>query len=304
MIGGFAMNKNSNETTIQDVLVGVGLRHQHYEDVLRPQLDTDKRIDFVEVHAENFYAEGGPALSILEQVSQNYAVSIHATSLGLGSTAKLPQESIDAFKRLVDRINPVLVSDHACFTWGEVNSQRVHSGDLLPIVFNPKNLARFVENVDRVQQAIGRKLLIENLSSYISLPGHTMQELEFLQSVCEQTDCGLLVDINNLYVNALNDRRTAPLEAVVELLQGITPEYVKEIHLAGCAQSAAGELVIDDHSQPVTNSVWSAYQYAIHRFGNIPTLIEWDNQIPSWNRLTSEALRARALTREFTQCAA
>ena len=296
------MSKKFNASTKQsnsNALVGVGLRHQHYEDVLRPQSNSKQQVDFVEVHAENFYAEGGPALSILEQVAEKYAVSIHATSLGLGSTVEIPQKAIDAFKRLVDRINPVLVSDHACFTWGEIESMQVHAGDLLPIVLNQKTLARFIENVDRVQQSLGRQLLIENLSSYIKLPGHTMQELDFLQSVCHQTGSGLLVDINNLYVNALNDQKVSPLEHVVSILNSVEAEYVGEMHLAGFTPTLDGQLVIDDHSRPVSQDVWSAYQYALSRFGRIPTLIEWDNDLPSWNKLTAEALKARQCAKEF-----
>lgn len=305
MIGGPIMKQSVIETLNNDLKVGVGLRHQHYEDVLRPQINDANKVDFVEVHAENFYAEGGPALSILQQASKLYEVSIHATSLGLGSHSRIPMSAITSLKKLVDTINPILVSDHACFTWAKVNSIQVHSGDLLPILFNQKTLNRFIENVDQVQQILGRQLVIENLSSYVQLKGHQMQEFEFLQKVCQRTGCGLLVDINNLFVNQVNFADLARRDescaksSVANVLDGISAEFVKEIHLAGYSKALPGEMVIDDHSRAVSVDAWQVYQYAIQHFGNIPTTIEWDNQLPSWNRLTAEALTARAIASDL-----
>ncbi len=287
--------------------VGVGLRHQHYEDVLRSQSlsQLNRELDFIEVHAENFYADGGLALSLLKEVAQEIPTSIHATSLGLGSTTSIPFTVIKAFKKLIDEIAPVLVSDHACFAWG--NNQSIsrplllHAGDLLPIVFDQKNLQHFSNNVDQVQQVIGRQLLIENLSSYLTLPGNTMHEFDFLQDVCLNTGCGLLVDINNLNVNMINLKSNHVLFDVKEILNGIDRQYVGEIHLAGCQAPKDGELMIDDHSQQVEVQVWQAYQYALQKFGSTPTLIEWDNNLPSWSTLTNEAKKAKKYARGVLQ---
>lgn len=293
------MKNSATKLFDNDLKIGVGLRHQHYEDVLRPQNNASDKVDFVEVHAENFFADGGPALSILQRVSESYDISIHATSLGLGSTARIPRSALNDLKNLVDKINPILISDHACFTWSEINSIKVHSGDLLPILFSQKTLYRFIENVDQVQQALGRQITIENLSAYIQLEGHQMQEFEFLQAVCEKTGSGLLVDINNLFVNQLNFGSGDVKESVANILDSINRNFVQEIHLAGYSAVAAGELIIDDHSQAVSLDAWQMYRYAIERFGNIPTTIEWDNQLPAWNRLAAEALTARAVANEL-----
>ena len=294
--------------------VGVGLRHQHYEDVLRSssQLLSERDIDFVEVHAENYFGEGGRALSILKEVSNYYPVSIHGTSLGLGSISGIPNHVIASFKKLIDEINPKLISDHASFSWGEskflkeTNNQTVlqHSGDLLPIVFNRKTLDVFRVNVDKVQQAIGRQLLIENVSSYLALPGNVMAEFEFLQEICHLTSSGLLLDLNNIYVTAVNQKSHDPFVDIRKMIDSIESSLVKEIHLAGCTVPEVGELMIDDHSQRVERKVWQGYEYALKKFGGVPTLIEWDNQVPSWTVLTNEAFKAKAIARNILKCAA
>jgi uncharacterized protein (UPF0276 family) len=294
--------------------VGIGLRHQHYEDVLRSSSQTlsERDVDFIEVHAENFYGEGGRALSILKEVASSFPVSIHGTSLGLGSVSGIPSNAIQSFKRLIDEINPKLISDHASFSWGESLllkdssglPELQHSGDLLPIVFNKKTLNAFIKNVDHVQQVIGRQLLIENVSSYLALPGNVMAEFEFLQEVCHNTGSGLLVDINNIYVTAFNQKSNNPLTDIVRMIDSIEPSLVKEIHLAGCSTPQVGELMIDDHSQRVDIKVWQGYEYALIKFGRIPTLIEWDNQVPSWSMLTNEAFKAKSIARRILKCAA
>ena len=297
------MNNLKTNKVKPSVSVGVGLRYQHYQDVINSvnNQTTENQVDFIEVHAENFYAKGGLVLSLLEEVSESYGVSIHGTSLGLASKI-IPNEAINAFKTLINKINPILVSDHASFSWGEnilnkkgENIGTQHSGDLLPFVYNQENLNYFCQNVERIQQAIGRQLLIENLSSYINLGGHSMSEFEFLQQVCQVTGSGLLLDINNIYVNSFNDQSEDPLETIISSISEIDQSLVKEIHLAGCSIPNSGDMMIDDHSQQVNDTVWQAYAHAINKFGLIPTLIEWDNDLPPWSKLSQEANKARTI---------
>jgi len=285
----------SNEHTLTEIAIGVGLRHGHYSDALTQP----KAIDFVEVHAENFFADGGAANAVLDQVAQRYAVSLHATTLGLGSAQAIPDQSIAKLQQLIERIKPVLVSDHACFTWSSLQNGQTHAGDLLPIAFNQDNLDIMVENVQRVQGRISRQLLVENLSAYLTPAGSTMTEVEFLTELCQRADCRLLLDLNNLVVNATNAKPAASdteiLATVSTTIEQIPSHIVGAIHLAGCAPALPGAPMIDDHSQPVPQVVWDSYRAALRHFGAVPTLIEWDTALPSWQVLTDEAIKARAI---------
>jgi uncharacterized protein (UPF0276 family) len=282
------MSKPNQQT---DIMIGVGLRHGHYDDVLAHS----KVIDFVEVHAENFFAAGGAAGALLEQVSENHPISLHATTLGLGSALGIPKQPVQNLKRLIERVSPVFVSDHACFAWSTLPNTSVHAGDLLPIAFNRDSLQVMVENVEHIQESIGRQLLVENLSAYLTPAGSNMDEVEFLVALCQRSGCRLLLDLNNLVVNATNAGVENSLNYVSEYLQCIPVGLVGEIHLAGCAPALPGFPMIDDHSQPVPEVVWDAYRVALHRFGSLPTLIEWDTDLPSWDVLTDEAVKARAI---------
>lgn len=285
------MNKSNQQA---DIMIGVGLRHGHYDDVLTHS----KAIDFVEVHAENFFAAGGAAGALLEQVAEHCPISLHATTLGLGSALGIPKQPIQNLKRLIERVSPVLVSDHACFAWSTLPNSPVHAGDLLPIAFNRDSLQVMVENVELVQERIGRQLLVENLSAYLTPAGSNMDEVEFLVELCQRSGCRLLLDLNNLVVNATNAGLENSLDYVAEYLQRIPTELVGEIHLAGCAPALPGFPMIDDHSQPVPEVVWDAYRIALQRFGSLPTLIEWDTDLPSWEVLTGEAAKARAIVEQ------
>lgn len=274
--------------------VGVGLRHPHFNEVLQ----SADEVDFVEIHAENFYMDGGLALSFLDQLSAVRPISIHATGLGLGSRTAVPQATIAALRRLTERVDPLLVSDHAAFCWSGTDGNLHHSGDLLPVEFNPVSLTWLTRNIDRVQQAIGRQILIENLSSYLGPGVDTQAEYEFLQRACQQTGAALLVDINNLQVNSFNRGSTDLLRDISGVLDQIDPALVGEIHLAGCAPPATGELLIDDHSRPVSDIVWSAYEHALAVFGPVPTLVEWDTELPPWSVLIDEAMIAHGYMHE------
>jgi len=268
--------------------VGIGWRQPHYETLLaeRPALG------FIEVHAENFFADGGIALAVLEAGRAAYELSVHGVGLALGSAAGLDGWHLERLARLVERVQPRWVSDHACFA--RVGSG-LHAADLLPIPFTDASLALMTGHVQQVQQRLGRPMLVENISAYVGWQGDTLAEPEFFNELTRRSGCGLLLDVNNLFVNARNDG-LAPEAAALEAMRwvdAIRPGSVGEIHLAGHCEGADG-LVIDDHGSRVRDEVWRVYEHAIRRFGPTPTLIEWDTDVPDLSVLLAEAGRARA----------
>lgn len=278
-------------------LVGVGLRHPHYHEALKGT----SIIDFVEVHAENFIAEGGVLKTLLQDINEMYSVSLHSTSMGLGSATGVNQSYLTKLNDLVRKINPLLVSDHACFAWGEVNGVSVHAGDLLPVEFSHQSLDVLAENVDRVQQSLGRQILVENLSAYLQIGKNTLTETEFLDRLIQRTQCGLLVDLNNILVNLHNESELNAMDIAEKWLSEIPVNAVAEIHLAGYSEAGSNDLIIDDHSRPVSEECWELYAHAIERFGPVTTLIEWDNDLPDWQTLLDEALRARKIIQNVTK---
>lgn len=274
--------------------VGVGLRAAHFEEAL----SSHEGIDFVEVHAENHFAPGGISRALLERVSQALPVSLHGTGAGLASKVPVPKAHLQRLRALVELTQPLFVSDHVAQTWFEEGCQVRHAGDLLPVAFNQASLRHLVDNVTRVQDHLGRPILIENLAQYVRFSQSDMPEVEFLARACERTGCGLLLDLNNLYVNALNDGESAPEITVRRWIDAFPPEFVMELHLAG-SSVRSGELVIDDHAQPVSEAVWSLHRLALASFPSASSLIEWDEQLPSWERLLLEAERARQQAMEL-----
>jgi uncharacterized protein len=278
------------------VEIGIGWRHPHYAELL----ETRPPLAFLEVHSENFFGEGGAALAVLEEGRAHYPVSLHGVGLGLGSTAGIDAWHLDRLAALVARIEPRFVSDHACFTHAALpgQPQAVHAGDLLPLPFSRAALDVLCRNVQRVQERLQRPLLVENLSAYIACPGSDMPEIEFLQSLARRSGCRLLLDINNLYVNARNAALRGNIgdaqAAVREFMDEIDPECVGEIHLAGHTEvrDAGVSLVIDDHGSRVSDPVWALYAHARERLGAVPTLIEWDTDLPPFQVLLDEAARA------------
>jgi uncharacterized protein (UPF0276 family) len=287
------------------VAIGVGLRHPHYADVLAGSFDTNA-IDFVEVHSENFFSQGGASRALIKEVAEKYPISLHSTALGLGSKAEIADGYLDSLTELANTVNPFLMSDHAAFSWSEIEGKTVHAGDLLPIIFNQKNLKNMADNIDAVQQLTGQQLLVENLSAYLQpkaepelgVDNSILAETEFLVRLTELTQCGLLIDLNNLVVNANNFSNEKNIDYAKHWLEKIPAKLVGEIHLAGFTPVAVGELAIDDHSEPVSDIGWQLYQYALEQFGAIPTLIEWDNNLPSWQGLLDEAAKARCIAHE------
>jgi len=309
-----------NTPDISAMAVGVGWRHPHYRELLQRQ----PALDFLEVHSENFFAQGGAALAVLAQGRAHYPVSLHGVGLSLGSAAGIDAWHLDQLAHLVQCIEPVRVSDHACFARGLFNgslpspsspsgSMLVHASDLLPIPFNREALDVLCGNVQRVQERLKRPFMVENLSAYVSWKsnlGHdtchdpdaeaVLAEPAFLTALAKRTGCALLVDVNNLYVNALNAQLAGvagdPVQHCCNWLDAIPSACVGEIHLAGhCHVSdEQGDIVIDDHGSLVCEPVWQIYQHAIARFGPVPTLMEWDTNIPALDVLLDEAARARA----------
>jgi uncharacterized protein (UPF0276 family) len=279
----------SMSVTNNDVMVGVGLRHPHFTDILT----LPKQVDFVEVHSENFFGQGGAALSVLTQVRERYPVSLHSTSMGLGSEQNIPMHYLERLKKLTKNIDPFLMSEHACFTWGQQQGQLIHSGDLLPIAHTQQTLSVMCEQVDKVQGFLGRQLIIENVSAYVKFDNSYLSEAEFLAQLAQRTGAKILLDINNIAVNSFNFEAGDIQQSISDYINELPVSSVTQIHLAGCSTALPGELTIDDHASPVSDDVWLGYQQALTRFGAVPTLIEWDSNLPEWSVLVDEAQKAR-----------
>ena len=272
---------------------GIGWRHPHYGELLE-QLP---HLDFIEVHSENFFTEGGAALAVLKQGRAHYPVSLHGVGLALASAVGIDAWHLDQLARVVEQIEPIRVSEHACFARGQVGGQPVHAADLLPIPFNGAALDVLCANVQRVQERLKRPLLVENLSAFVSFGSSDQTETDFLNVLVQRTGCGLLVDVNNIYVNALNEQQAGrcndPLAACMHWVNAIAPASVGELHLAGHINT--GDIVIDDHGSRVCDAVWQIYRHAQARFGNVPALIEWDTNVPPLSVLLDEVALAKRI---------
>ena len=276
---------------------GIGLRHPHYTafDAQRPDMG------FVEVHAENFFNRFDAAGAVLQRVRVAYPVSLHGVGLSLGAAAGVDREHLERLADLVERVEPCRVSDHASFARGVLRDARaVHANDLLPLALTDAQLAILADNVQRVQDRLRRPLLVENLSSYVGWRDADWSEPAFFAELGRRSGCGLLLDVNNLMVNAKNAKVADPLRSVCDWLDQLAElapaGFVGEIHLAG--HSEQGELVVDDHADVVSPPVWMAYAHALRRFGGVPTLIEWDTDLPALDVLLGEAAQAQALLDE------
>jgi uncharacterized protein (UPF0276 family) len=256
---------------------GIGLRSPHY----RALLDTLPPLAFLEVHSENFFGDGGQPHWFLEQLRQHYALSLHGVGLSLGTTDELSATHLGKLKKLITRYEPTLVSEHLC--WGAVGGR--HTNDLLPLPYTEEALKLMCRHVDQVQIFLGRQILVENVSSYLQFSHSTIPEWEFVAQVAQLTGCGLLLDVNNIYVNAANHEFSA-----MDYLRAIPHEAVQEIHLAGFDDN--GQCLIDTHGRKVSDEVWQLYAEAIALMGRKPTLIEWDADIPTLDVLLAEATYA------------
>jgi uncharacterized protein (UPF0276 family) len=258
--------------------VGIGLRPAHYPDFIHGH----PAVDWVEVHTENYFGRGGYDLHVLETVRRDYPVSLHGVGLGLGSAVPVDREHVSRIVGLVERIEPILISEHLC--WGAVRGR--HLNDLLPLALTEEALHRVSENVDRVQDAVGRAISIENVSTHLRFRDDVFAEMDFLNRLACRTGCSILLDVNNLYVNQCNHGEDAMLA-----LEMVLPSDVVEIHLAG--HLVTPESVVDHHGARVAPVVWDLYRAALERFGPVSTLIEWDTDIPSLETLLDEVRLAR-----------
>lgn len=262
-------------------IAGIGLRAPHHAEFtarLPP-------IGWVEVHSENFFGEGGAQLACLERVRSHYALSCHGVGLSLGSADPLDRVHLRQLKRLVDRFQPTFVSEHC--SWSSVNGRFLN--DLLPLPYTAEALGHFSARVSEVQDYLGRQLLIENPSTYLAFACSEIGEAEFLDALVRQTGCALLLDVNNIFVSAHNTGLDAQA-----YLQEIPAAAVAEIHLAGFSVNQADgfDMLVDTHSTRIAQGVWDLYEQAIRRFGPVPTLVEWDMDLPDLSTLLDEARQA------------
>ncbi len=260
---------------------GIGLRTPHY----RAVLDTKPDVGFFEVHSENYFGSGGARHRILALIRADYPLSLHGVGLSLGSTDPLDRRHVARLKELADTYQPALISEH--LSWSSVAGR--HLNDLLPLPYTEESLQLVVDRVHDVQERLGRQILVENASCYLEFEHSTLPEWEFVTEVARRSGCGILLDVNNVYVNAVNHGFDAQ-----RFLQSIPIEPVREIHLAGHTVKALedGQLLIDTHNQPVCEAVWDLFESALKRFGALPTLIEWDTDLPDLDVLLREAATA------------
>jgi uncharacterized protein (UPF0276 family) len=270
-------------------VAGIGLRSPHVAQVRRDR----PPLGWLEVHSENYFVDGGPALAALEAIRADYPISLHGVGMSLGSADPLDAGHLAQLKRLAARVEPAFISEHLC--WGRIDGR--HLNDLLPLPFTNEALAVCCDRIDAVQAALGRVLLVENVSAYLRFTSDAMAEWEFVAAVAGRTGCKLLFDVNNVYVNAINHGFDPRI-----YLAAIPGEAVAEIHLAGF--DASGPCLIDTHGTRVAPPVWALYRAAIDRFGAKPTLIEWDTDLPALDVLQDEAAIAQSILEEADAVAA
>ena len=262
-------------------IAGVGLKSQHFNEIL----ETLPSPMWFEVHTENYMSDGGPHHKYLDKIREDYAVSFHGVSLSIGSQETLNLDILERTRQLIKQYQPALVSEH--LSWSVF--EEVYFNDLLPLPYTDETLTRVIDHVNQSQDILNQQILIENPSTYLQFVESEIPEHEFLVEVSNRTGCGLLIDVNNLYVNGQNHKID-----IKEWLDHIPPTHVHEIHLAGHHVNDVNgqKILIDDHGSKVSNDVWDIYEYALSNFGPTPSLIEWDTRIPAFNTLKDEADRA------------
>jgi uncharacterized protein (UPF0276 family) len=259
---------------------GIGLRTKHFPELL----EQGRRADWFEVITENFLNIGGRPWAVLEAVRAERPVVLHGVSLSIGSVDPLNEEYLRDVRALADAVEPAWVSDHLC--WGTLGRHGVH--DLLPMPFTEEALGHVVSRVVAVQERLGRRILLENVSSYLTYASSALEEWEFLSEVSRRADCLLLLDVNNVYVSAANHGFDPQV-----YLRGVPRDRVAQIHLAG--HQDLGTHLLDTHDAPVPDPVWALYEDAVRRFGRVSTLVEWDDHIPPLDEVLAEAEKARTL---------
>ena len=264
---------------------GVGLKAPHYKQILEERPD----LGFFEVHAENYMGDGGPPLRYLEAIAEHYPLSLHGVGLSIGAARDLDVAHLGRLRGLIDRYQPGHFSEHLAWSTHDTG----FLNDLLPVPYTAETLQNVVSHIDQVQDALGVRMLLENPTTYLAFAESTYAETDFIAEVVKRTGCGLLLDVNNVFISATNQQWDAHA-----YIDAFPLKHVKEIHLAGFTpeQDEKGRpLLIDTHSRPVDQDVWSLYDYAISRAGPVATLIEWDSDVPSLEELLAEAQRAEVI---------
>lgn len=259
---------------------GLGLRPTYYQTIL----DTQPYVDWFEIISENYMLEGGKPLYFLDKIRANYPIAMHGVSLSLGSTDPLDLDYIKRLKTLAARVEPMWISDHLC--WTSHGGHHLH--DLLPLPYTEESINHVVARIQAVQEYLGQRILLENVSSYITYLHSTMPEWEFYNTIAQRADCLLLLDINNIYVSSVN-HQTDPMDYI----NAVSPERVYQFHLAGHTNN--GDHIIDTHDHPVIEGVWTLYEKALQRFGAVSTMIERDDRFPPFEELLQELAQARQL---------
>ncbi len=261
---------------------GLGLRTDHYQTII----DEHPEVDWFEVISENYMVPGGKPLYFLDRVRESYPMVMHGVSLSIGSTDPLDREYLTQLKTLAERIQPVWISDHLC--WTGVRGQNMH--DLLPLPYTEESISHVVDRVKQVQDFLGRRLMLENLSSYVTFRQSDMTEWEFLSEIANRADCLILLDVNNIYVSSINHSFEP-----VDYIRGIPAERVWQIHIAGHTTNESGAIMIDTHDMPVKDAVWDVYADAMSELGPVSTMIERDDNIPALDELLDELSTARRI---------
>ncbi|MGH6620809.1 MAG: MNIO family bufferin maturase [Alphaproteobacteria bacterium] len=275
-------------------LAGASFKHEHLPAILAG----GRQAGFFEVHAENYMGAGGPPHDVLARLRRDYPVSLHGVCMSIGGPQRIDGAHLGRFRSLVDRYQPALVSEHLAWS----THRGAFFNDLLPLPYTPVTLARVAGHIEEMQERIGRRILLENPSTYVIFPESTISETDFLRELVRRTGCGLLLDLNNVFVSTTNHGDTA-----LSYLEGLPLKHVGEIHLAGHAEQTDDEddlLLIDSHDRPVAAAVWKLYDMVIGLCGPIPTLVEWDSDIPEWAILKAEAASAQVILDRHTQCLA
>lgn len=270
---------------------GVGLKPEHYRTIL----ETDPNIGFFEIHAENYMGAGGPPHRYLSEIRDRYPISLHGVGLSIGADRPLDREHLDRLGGLVRRYNPGLFSEHLAWSTHEAS----FFNDLLPVPYTAQTLARVCEHIDEVQEMLARRMLLENPATYLAFAESTYSEIDFIAEVVRRTGCGLLLDVNNVYVSSINQQWDPK-----SYIDHYPLTHVDEIHLAGHTEQADDEgrpLLIDTHDRPVDEIVWALFTHTVGQLGPTPTLIEWDAKVPEWQQLQAEAERAEAIMHGFDQ---
>jgi len=271
-------------------VAGIGLRVEHYSEFIA----TRPAVGFIEAHSENYFGRGGQPLQVLQQARRDYPLSLHGVGLSIGSVDPVNADHLARLRALIERFEPALVSDHLC--WSSVGG--VYANDLLPLPYTEEALGHVISRVQRVQETLRRQILLENVSSYFEYDDSAMPEWAFLTEVAARSGCGILLDVNNIFVSAHNHGFDAQ-----RYLEAIPRAAVGEIHLAGfiARHFDDGDILIDTHSAPVADEVWALFAQALRRFGPTPTLIEWDTDLPPLATLVAEAHHADRVSRELAQ---